>query len=342
MGVTFRKGWICIMRKTGRSIVMMLVLCLLLLAMTGCAAGAEPRTGEAQGYGGVLRGTVEGNGGDITGVRVTRHSETQGVGTRAIEALPEAIVQADSVEVDSVSGATVTSQAIKAAVAQALGQDMSARPADEGLTESSDTALRGVGMASNGRLGPGTAEDGSPVYSVNVVFACADFDARGRILALNVDQLEVLSTQFSGFPEEKEGETDFLTQVSQWTTKGAQGESYMMDSGSWRQQMDAYQQLMIGMTVDEVNAWYAENFSQETGKPVDNSDAVTGATMSLRDEHGDILTAIQRAWEDAQRGQGADNGPDTTTTDLPTPGEEGLLNDTNTQTEPADGGASYG
>ena len=30
------------------------------------------------------------------------------------------------------------------------------------------------------------------------------------------------------------------------------------------------------------------------------ADATTVATMSLRDSHGDILTAIRRAWEDAQ------------------------------------------
>ncbi|MBR3765518.1 MAG: FMN-binding protein [Clostridia bacterium] len=316
---------------------------LTLLMLTGCAAGAETRTGEAQGYGGMLRVSVQMNGSDITSVEVTQHSETPGVGTRAIEALPDAIVQADSTEVDSVSGATITSGAIRAAVAQAIGQQTSPSPAgDAGMMNAEENVRRGVGMASTGRLGPGTAEDGSPVYSFNVVFACADFDADGRIRALEVDQLEVLSTQFSGFPEEAEGENDFLTQVSQWTTKGTQGDAYMLGSGSWRQQMDAYQQMMVGKTIDEVNAWHEANFSQETGKPVDNAEGITGATMALRDEHGDILTAIQRAWEDAQRGQSEADGQGSTDTDLPMPTEEGMLNDTNTQMEPTDGGASYG
>lgn len=331
------------MERMRKMISLLMALSLLSLLLTGCAAGAETRTGEAQGYGGMLRVSVQMNGSDITSVEVTQHSETSGVGTRAIEALPDAIVQADSVQVDSVSGATVTSEAIKAAVAQAIGQEAMPSPTEEmGMTDERSNVLRGVGMASTGRLGPGTAEDGSPVYSFNVVFACADFDEAGRILALDVDQLEVLSTQFTGFPEEAEGESDFLTQVAQWITKGAKGEGYMLGSGSWRQQMDAYQEMMVGMTVDEINAWYGANFSQETGKPVDNSDAISGATMALRDEHGDILTAIQRAWEDAQRGQGADNGQGGTTTDLPMSTEDGLLNDTNTQMEPTDGGASYG
>ncbi len=319
-----------------------LMLCMTLCAalLTGCAAGAEQRTGEAQGYGGVLRVTVSMNGADITAVEVTSHSETEGVGTRAIDVLPDMIVRNDSVEVDSVSGATITSGAIKAAVAQAIGQTMATEEKDMAPLSGNDMpALSGVGMASTGRLGPGTAEDGTPVYSFNVVFASADFDQDGRILALDVDQLEVLSSQFTGFPEEAEGEQDFLAQVSQWTTKGAKGESYMLGSGSWRQQMDAYEQAMTGMTIDEVNAWFSVNFSTETGKPVDNADAVSGATMSLRDEHGDILTAIQRAWEDAQRGQGT---PTNLPGSVPSPTEDGMMIDTNTQTQPEEGGASYG
>ncbi|MBQ2951949.1 MAG: FMN-binding protein [Clostridia bacterium] len=316
-----------------KSIILMTGLMILALLITGCVAGAEQRMGEAEGYGGVLRVAVSMNGGDVTAVEVVSHSETEGVGTRAIDVLPDMIVREDSVDVDSVAGATITSQAIKAAVAQAIGQDMPA--ATQPAAQGEQAALRGMGMAATGRLGPGTAEDGTPVYSFNVVFASAAFDADGRILTLDVDQLEVLSSQFTGFPEEKEAGQDFLTQVSQWTTKGAQGDGYMLGSGSWRQQMDAYEQMMTGMTIEEINAWYSANFSTETGKPVDNADAVTGATMSLRDEHGDILTAIQRAWEDAQRQQG-------TPTDMTSPTEDGLLNDTNTETLPTEGGASYG
>ena len=320
-----------------------LIISLLLTTtlLSSCAAGAEQRTGEAQGYGGVLRVTVSMNGEDVTEVRVTSHNETEGVGTRAIDVLPDMIAREDSIDVDSVSGATITSEAIKAAVAQATGwQTIPGTPADEQPMSLPDSpAMTGMGVAATGRLGPGAAEDGTPVYSFNVVFASADFDADGRILALDVDQLEVLSSQFTGFPEETEAEADFLTQVSQWTTKGAQGDAYMLGSGSWRQQMDAYEEMMTGMTIAEVNAWFAEKFSTETGKPVDNADVFTGATMSLRDEHGDILTAIQRAWEDAQRRQ--DTG---TPTDMPTdtPMETAPLNDTNTETAPTDGGASYG
>ena len=303
--------------------------------LSGCTAAAEQHTGTAQGYGGPLTVTVTMNGTDITAVEVTSHQETKGVGTRAIDVLPDMIVREDSVSVDSVSGATVTSEAIKSAVSQAVTGVTLPDSIDMTQAEPMPVAS-GVGMAATGRLGPGTAEDGSPVYSFNVVFAAADFDDAGRITDLDVDQLEVLSSQFTGFPEEKEAEQDFLAQVSQWTSKGAQGEGYRLPGGTWRQQMDAYEKKMTGMTLDEINAWYGENFSQETGKPVDNADAVSGASISLRDEHGDVLTAIRRAWEDAQRRQA-----EGTATDLPLP-EETVMTDTNTQTDMTGGDESFG
>lgn len=276
-----------------------LLLCLTMAGalMTGCMASAEQHTGEAQGYGGPLRVRVSVNGSDITKVEVISHSETEGVGTRAISTLPERIAQADSVQVDGISGATVTSEAIKEAVTQAMTGISMPDSVDMALPEATagtEAPLRtGMGMAATGRIGPGEG-----VTSFNVVFAHGSFDEQGRVVTLDVDQLEVLSSQFDGFPADAEGQEKFLSQVSQWTTKGRKGDEYMLDSASWRQQMDAYEDMMTGKTMEEINAWFAENFDEATGKP--SADSVTGATMSLRDEHGDILTAIQRAWEDAQ------------------------------------------
>ena len=60
--------------------------------------------------------------GKIAKVEVLDNKETPGIGDRAIAALPDAIVKAGSTEVDNVSGATITSKAIKEAVADALSQ----------------------------------------------------------------------------------------------------------------------------------------------------------------------------------------------------------------------------
>ena len=63
--------------------------------------------------------------GKIAQVEVTRHSETEGIGTKAIDAMPERFVGLATAEeidaVDAVAGATVTSKALKAAVKTALG-----------------------------------------------------------------------------------------------------------------------------------------------------------------------------------------------------------------------------
>ena len=62
------------------------------------------------------------DGDTIAAVEVIEHQETPGVGTNAINALPGAIVEAQSTEVDAVAGATVSSTAIIDAVNQALAQ----------------------------------------------------------------------------------------------------------------------------------------------------------------------------------------------------------------------------
>ena len=75
------------------------------------------------GIGGDVPVTVTVEGGAVTAVEVGENSETQGIGTNAIEQLPAAIVAANGVDgVNAVSGATVTSNAILSAVAEALAQ----------------------------------------------------------------------------------------------------------------------------------------------------------------------------------------------------------------------------
>ncbi len=60
------------------------------------------------------------SGGAIANCRVLRNDETVGIGTYPCATLPGRIVEAQSVEVDTMSGATLTSMAIKSAVRQAI------------------------------------------------------------------------------------------------------------------------------------------------------------------------------------------------------------------------------
>ena len=84
----------------------------------------EALTGEADGFGGPIQAevTVDADG-KITGLTLTGNDETPAIGGAAMEQLTEAILEAGSADgIDAVSGATITSDAVFAAVNAALGQ----------------------------------------------------------------------------------------------------------------------------------------------------------------------------------------------------------------------------
>ena len=76
--------------------------------------------GEGWGNGGQLVVKVTVDGDDIVSVEVVLQSETVGVADGALEQVPAAIAEADSTDVDTVTGATNTSNAIIDAVENAL------------------------------------------------------------------------------------------------------------------------------------------------------------------------------------------------------------------------------
>lgn len=77
-------------------------------------------TGTAKGFGGDVSVTLTLTDGAITGCTAEGKDETQGVGSQAIAKMPGAIAESGSIAVDGVSGATITSTAIKEAAAAAL------------------------------------------------------------------------------------------------------------------------------------------------------------------------------------------------------------------------------
>ena len=100
------------------------------LSLFGCGAKSNSAS-SAAGVSGDFTGTAKGMGGDvtvtltltdskITGCTAEGADETQGIGTLALEQLPGQIAETGSIAVDGVSGATITSDAIKEAAAAAL------------------------------------------------------------------------------------------------------------------------------------------------------------------------------------------------------------------------------
>ncbi len=77
-------------------------------------------TGSAAGFNGPVKVEVTVSGGAIAAVKILEQDETPFIAKTALEKVPAAIVESQSWDVDGVSGATVTSEAIKAAVEEAL------------------------------------------------------------------------------------------------------------------------------------------------------------------------------------------------------------------------------
>ena len=316
------------------------------LGLVGCAQ-AEELNGIAKGFAGEVTVVVTVEDGKIVSVVATGVNETNGIGTKALEELPAKIVEAGSTDVDVIAGATVTSNAIKAAVNNALDPVAypyvveEEKPAEKATAEAAD-AFIGLGVASMGRLGPGKDDKDVQVYSFNQVVAGVVFDAEGRILMSKFDQLEIATPNYdgatmphlSGFPgqtaynydSDHDGKVDsvmemtddsFLAEVESWQTKRERGEGYVMGTGYWAQQMDTFERLFAGKTVEEVKEWFAKYCSDRNGRPLkaDSSneqdaakynaltedekamlaDVTAGATMSLNDGHGNILAALEKA-----------------------------------------------
>lgn len=103
-----------------------LVLCLC-VAMTSAIALGEVYEGVGKGMGGELKVNVTVEDGKITAVEIAQHNETAGISDPAIEQIPAAIVANQSLAVDAVAGATMTSNGILEAVeaaAAAAGLDV--------------------------------------------------------------------------------------------------------------------------------------------------------------------------------------------------------------------------
>ena len=112
------------------------VLLSMMLA-TGLAAGAsaETYTGTAQGMGGDVSVTLTVEDGKITAAEVVGENETKGIGYEpcAEGTYAAAIVEAQGADIDNISGATVTTNAVKEAAKKAM--------VAAGLAEAEDTTV---------------------------------------------------------------------------------------------------------------------------------------------------------------------------------------------------------
>ncbi len=116
------------------SLLLVLTLAMTLAACDAAPAKSQPAApeattgkytpgayeGTAKGYGGDLKVTVTLGDNQIEKIEVAENKETAGVGTVAVEKLPAAVIANQSLAVDTIAGATVTSKALLEAITAAL------------------------------------------------------------------------------------------------------------------------------------------------------------------------------------------------------------------------------
>ncbi len=118
------------MKKTLKSVlaVFLAVVCLTGCGTSSAAGGEKTARGTGKGIGGDVVVEVTATDSQIVSIEVVEQNETDGIGSVAVEQLPSQMVEANSIKVDGITTATVTSNAIKDGVRAALesmGYDVS-------------------------------------------------------------------------------------------------------------------------------------------------------------------------------------------------------------------------
>ncbi|WP_159433397.1 FMN-binding protein [Bacillus tuaregi] len=118
--------------KKRSGVLKYLLYIFVLLLIAGCGQAIESNAGETgifhpgtykektEGYKGPIKVSVTVDENTIKEVNIIEHRETEAITDDALEQIPHAIVERQSISVDTVAGATYTSRAIIGAVKEAL------------------------------------------------------------------------------------------------------------------------------------------------------------------------------------------------------------------------------
>ena len=134
-----------IIRKLSAAVAMSLVVGVSLAACGGgssSTAAGVTKTGSAEGFGGAVTATltVDANG-TVTDCKLEGAQETESIGGAALEELSKQVVAANGPAIDGVAGATVTTKAVRKAVAAALGVELAEEaPADSAAAAPAEPA----------------------------------------------------------------------------------------------------------------------------------------------------------------------------------------------------------
>ncbi|HHW91081.1 MAG TPA: FAD-dependent oxidoreductase [Firmicutes bacterium] len=156
--------------KKAKYLLSIVLVFTVLFSTVACSNTPETKTGTAtaQGFGGPITVTVTVTDGVLTDVKVEGPSESAGIGSIAVEQLPAKMLEAKSVDVDVISGATISSKAILAAAAEAYANAM------------------GEEVGAEVKMAPGTYTNEVWAFSPNVKMEVAVTVSEDKILSIEV------------------------------------------------------------------------------------------------------------------------------------------------------------
>ena len=290
-----------------------------LMVLVGCvAAGAEGMTpgtytAEAEGFHGTIKLEVTVDAEAITGIEVVEHSETAGIGEAALPVLVESVLEHQTTGVDSVAGATVTSEAFKAALTDALTQagadmDKMSQPVEadelEAVTMEADVVVVGAGAEGD------AIAMVEPLDADLINMDLINTQPNSMILPSGLGQYcnPGVSRAYAagGFMVNQDGERFFNEQANAWdlmqAMKANDAQYLIMDQAAF----DGFNAGMTGSkiyTMEDVETWLADDYE---GQPV----MKTAATLEeLADKLGipaDALSASAQAFNEAAASGSAD------------------------------------
>ncbi|MCI9593524.1 MAG: FMN-binding protein [Lachnospiraceae bacterium] len=262
---------------------------------TAEAASGETLTGSAEGFGGEVTVTLTMDGDKVTACSIKGDDETPDIGGKAFADLEKQIVDANGIEIDGVSGATVTSNAVKEAAAQALGLEIEETEAE---TKEAETAAPAAIVEIDGGLQIGqayTAAHGTKCFTQAVAVVQDDV-----IIAAYIDEYQFIdsSEDVTGVPNSDSDFAEGYAEGLVLCSKRENAEYYsalMADHGGSTVAIDtnfnAIESFAVGKTIDELT---------KTAEGDGAVDAVSGAT--LVDTAG-YLNAIAEAAKAAKNTQ---------------------------------------
>ncbi|MBR3840729.1 MAG: FMN-binding protein [Erysipelotrichales bacterium] len=156
-----------------KKFINILLCAVMVLSTAACSSNEESiytsgtYSAKAKGFGGDVVVSITTDSTQITDVDIDASLETPSIGGNAAESLREAIIENQNVEVDVVTGATVTSNAVIAAAKKAISQAMGVEVSKTALTDGT-YSTKSVGYSWTGMIYTDVVIENNAIKSITI------------------------------------------------------------------------------------------------------------------------------------------------------------------------------